>query len=485
MESVQRCVARTFIILSKIKNIFLRTKLPFLFVVLKFFSYLCVKQIKEPDMRTNNNLFLPQYTLDQISLQVCSKLSMFNNTSWEGVQELCVKIEEEPRAVASVIIGTKKKFTNNITSNIKSCHQVLTCVYMLLYYRHRDDNIYKVVVFPELVENMGVYATAPLNDIIQPLLDKIRDLDQLVKKAKSDEKRNVKPKYQLIKLNTGEADVLYSEFNKEELFRQLCVPLENIRKENVRGFDVSALWLTAKDVVRKLWKESFPENFIDRVLDHLALSGNTGYVENGAAETVMMCVYVMMHSVQSSTHFSKAIAYFENMEEQRYYLLCREVATLKKMIDNGSLIFDDYDYVGDKLNPENEMFTKAELERALSDYKTKIEALENELAQKNNLMEQLTESSVGEIEDRKENEKVLYNKVRYEFFLKLLEKSGFDVKKANKTQIGELWKMFTGKEGGEIRKFSSNRRYNNNHTKKDIMKLNEQLSSMGITEIKL
>lgn len=90
-----------------------------------------------------------------------------------------------------------------------------------------------------------------------------------------------------------------------------------------------------------------------------------------------------------------------------------------------------------------------------------------------------------ETEDQKENDEVLYNKVCYEFFLKLLEAAGLNISQANKTDIGRLWKMFTGKEGNEIRKFSSGRKYRNNHTVSDIKTLNDHLMKMGITGMKL
>ena len=89
-------------------------------------------------------------------------------------------------------------------------------------------------------------------------------------------------------------------------------------------------------------------------------------------------------------------------------------------------------------------------------------------------------------EEEKQDEKVLYNKVSFEFFLRLLEHAGLDINNTgNKTRAGDLWHMMTGKSADEIRRFCSSRAYYNNHTKGDIKRLNELLSDMGITSIVL
>jgi hypothetical protein len=134
------------------------------------------------------------------------------------------------------------------------------------------------------------------------------------------------------------------------------------------------------------------------------------------------------------------------------------------------------------------VFTKADVERMMSDYKTEIEVLKKENARKDKAMDEMKvkqKEEDGEVGDRKDNDKVLYNKVCYEFFLQLLENAGLNITNTNKTDIGKLWKMFTGKEGNEIRKFSSRRNYKNNHTNKDIKTLNEQLKVMNIANVKL
>lgn len=116
--------------------------------------------------------------------------------------------------------------------------------------------------------------------------------------------------------------------------------------------------------------------------------------------------------------------------------------------------------------------------------KAKYEALEEQQSQPKASSMQAAESD--ESEEEKLDEKVLYNKVSFEFFLRLLEQAGFDINNTgNKTRVGELWHMMTGKSADEIRRFCSSRAYCNNHTREDVKRLNELLSIMGITSISI
>ena len=103
------------------------------------------------------------------------------------------------------------------------------------------------------------------------------------------------------------------------------------------------------------------------------------------------------------------------------------------------------------------------------------------------LKEQLSEYlDDDENMEEKENEDILYNKVSFEFFIRLLEHIGFDLNTGNKKRAGELWHIVTGKSANDLRKFCSNRKeYTNNHTIKDIERLNTLLERMKISSIRL
>lgn len=94
--------------------------------------------------------------------------------------------------------------------------------------------------------------------------------------------------------------------------------------------------------------------------------------------------------------------------------------------------------------------------------------------------------SYNDEQEAKQDEKVLYNKVSHEFFLRLLEKAGLDLNNTgNKTRVGDLWHMVTGKSGDEIRRYCSTRNYINSHTRVDIKRLNEFLQDMKIGDFQL
>jgi hypothetical protein len=119
----------------------------------------------------------------------------------------------------------------------------------------------------------------------------------------------------------------------------------------------------------------------------------------------------------------------------------------------------------------------------------RISVLENENHRLRSKIEELSHSINEQLDVKleKENDDILYNKVSFEFFLRLLEYAGFDIDNTgNKTRVGKLWHMITGKSADDLRKFCSDRRqYDNNHTKEDIKLLNKHLSDMGISEIEL
>lgn len=297
----------------------------------------------------------------------------------------------------------------------------------------------------------------------------------------------MKPKYSIINLRSAEADEYFSEFCNEGLFNSFCGVLELMKSQYFKKFDVASIWLTAKDVVQKLWQEKCPEKFIDRIYHKLSLSGGSGYAETGAAEAVLLCAYTMMRTVNKSDHFSSAIEYMENIPNSHndYDLLHDHIRTIKKILDDDASSFDDYDYTGGAQKPE-ELFSKAEVDQMMQQYAAKIEELNRIVEKKDDIITECHEKLNTKVheedgEEEKEQEDVLYNKVCYEFFLLLLENSGFDIyNTGNKTRAGELWHMFTGKSGEEMRRFCSDRNPINNHTKSDVDRLNKKLQDMGI-----
>lgn len=107
--------------------------------------------------------YLPQFTLDRLTERVCLKLPHFDGNFklseiWSQPIDYCQKIMQEPRNVCSVILSVRSSLSGLVAQNVRWYQLMLTRVYILLYYHHHDDAVYKSMVFPSLMENMGIYA---------------------------------------------------------------------------------------------------------------------------------------------------------------------------------------------------------------------------------------------------------------------------------------------------------------------------------------
>ena len=342
----------------------------------------------------NKETYLTKDVLGNLSLRVAKSLpclKTIDDTSiWEKPIPLCQRIEANVREVDSVILEARKDngYFQNRGTNPFNFQVLLARVYILLYYRHCDDELYKAVVFPELQNNMGIYGETLLDDI-QGKVKKILEIDRLIEKSKQEKKKNVKPKYSIIDLRGGVADEYFSEFNHEMLFCNLSSILEAMKQDYFPLFDVASIWLTAKVVVQKLWQENFPENFIDRIFHKLSLTGGTGYVEQGASEAVLLCAYAMMRTVSKSDHFHKAIKYIENIPNSHndYHLLRDTIRSMKELIDEKITCFNDYDYTGG-IQKSERTFTKAEVERMMQSLNNRKEQLEKQNEEKDSQLKQ-------------------------------------------------------------------------------------------------
>lgn len=447
---------------------------------------------------TTNTQILPLYTLDQLSERVCLKLPLFSysynaGNMWEGIIERCQKIEDEPRAVDSVI-AEAKKLTKEMASNprIRLYHFILTRVYIILYYRHRDDQIYKAIIFPELKRYMGFYAEEKqLAEIIHAETNKIIELDKLVEEAK---KKDVTPVFKFDALNGDERDHLYIDYSEEQLFRNMSGVVNELCGKYGTRLDEAEVWYNAKKVVLTLRDIKRPELMIERAVNALTI----GQVFEGyeGAQIILLCVYMMVRESPHHEHFDAFITAMESyaLNDNSSMRVLRNVRPIKSWLDE-DLPLDDYDYIGNSALKQ-ETFTKEEMERAFAEYEKKIQALEEEKNAKEeedkNLHETIhrLETQVKSPQEESEDSSeptlgILYNKVKFELFLRFLEQCDVDVNKANKTDIGDLWHAFTEKSADDCRKYCSRRNYKNNHTKQNIENLNKRLSVLGITSIQL
>ena len=145
----------------------------------------------------SNKDYLPLYTLNRLADRVALDIVFFNRfyhpgNIWNGIIELCQRIEEEPRETSTIIVEAKKDKTVLVSgAGVKEFHLKLTRIYILLYYRHRDDKIYKTIVFPELKQSMGVYGdNGILETQINVKIDKIIEQDKMLEQASKDSKES-------------------------------------------------------------------------------------------------------------------------------------------------------------------------------------------------------------------------------------------------------------------------------------------------------
>ena len=437
----------------------------------------------------NNNFeYLPKYTLNQLADRVAMKVDYFNrlykpDNIWNGIIESCQTIEEEPRNVSTVIVDMKKENEIAVSgTSIKKYHCKLTCVYILLYYRYRDDDMYKALVFPYLIQNMGVYSgNQIINDKINLEIDKIIELDKLVEEKQKSQK--TKPLFAFHGLNGNNADKLFDEYSDERLFREMKDIIEILNNDYYTRLDTVVIWYNAKLTLQSLQQVKRPEFFIERVATALV----HGQINNGysGSQIILICVYAMVRS-KDNPHFKNFITEMEDMAigHNDMEVIHQNIIRFKDWLDN-SKPYDSYDYFGFPI-PEKNTFTTADIERMIQEYTTKIKELDILVKQKDGIIadyqQQLnTKTHEEDTEEEKEQEDVLYNKVCFEFFLLLLEASGLDINNTgNKTRVGELWHMFTGKSADEIRRYCSTRKPVNSHTKEDVKKLNEKLKEMSI-----
>ena len=449
---------------------------------------------------TTNAQFLPEFTLNQLSLKVCMKLPNFMKNMnrakmWERIPETCIRIEDEPRTLDTVIAEYLQYDTKlNSDPTINRSHLNLTLLYILLYYRHRDDQIYKGYVFPELKRYMGVYADDKiLKDVIHAKIDEILINDEFMKETK---KKDVKPVFKFESLPGDVRDNLFIEYNEEKLFREMSNEVQELCQTYNTHLDVAEVWYNAKKVVHTLRDINRPELLIQRAAVALA----PGQMYNGfeGSQIILLCVYMMICESPNHEYFSNFITKMEYEESSNLsdmQVIARKLNYMKIRYNEKSP-YDDYDYIGETALKQ-ESFTQDDMERVSAEYEKMIQSLVEEKNAKEeenkNLHKTIQEletqlKSFQEEEDEELSEPslgILHNKVKFEFFLRLLEQSGVNVLQANKTDIGDLWHAFTEKSADNCRKYCSLRDYKNNHTKQDIKDLNKRLSDLGITSIQL
>ncbi len=349
----------------------------------------------------NSSDYLPQYTLAQLSEQVCMKLPYFKNkfkteNIWDGIIQQCQLIEKDPRNVNIVTAEASNHSEMYVKeASVRESHLILTRVYILLYYRHRDDSYFQNGVFPELVARMGFYSKRDyLKGIIRDGIDKIIEFDKQVEQAMKEKKKEVKPVFAYVNHSRTEMDNLFNEYSDERLFCSMSGIINELSERYGTHLDEANVWYNAKQVVRALGQLKRPDLFIDRAATSLVM----GQMYKGyeGSQIILLCVYAMVRSAKDNVHFAKFIKAMEeyaNEETFKHVVFKKHIGQIKKWIDEDQP-FDGYDYIGGTLTAV-ETFTRADVERLTSTYQAKAEKAEkrwqDERKEKENALAQLNQ----------------------------------------------------------------------------------------------
>lgn len=333
---------------------------------------------------TNENQYLPQHTLAQLSEQVCMKLPYFTNkfkieNIWDGIFPYCLLIEKDPRNV-NIVTAEVSKNTQGFVSgtSILVFHTIFTRIYVLLYYKFRDNKLFQSIVFSELKSRMGFYAKENnLKEIVHAKIDHILELDKLVEASKDEAKKNLLPMFAYVPHSGTESDYLSIEYNEEGLFRHMAPVIKRLCGICGVNLDEADVWFNAKQIVRTLRDIKRPELMIERIVSALTPGQMHDFPRRGSL-IVLFCAYFMVRATREHRHFDKFIERMESYDTNNAeeYLVMQQMGSIKKKLNTLLPLEEEYDYIGE--TPIRETFSRADMERALAEYKGQIESLKKE-----------------------------------------------------------------------------------------------------------
>ena len=148
---------------------------------------------KHEDIEKTDNGYLPQHILDQLTNRVCRKTKYlmsvdFTKEGWKEPALIANEIEMNPELVDSVVMSCCRKH-HSLLSDFTSPRWYsiyLTLIYILLYYQHHNDTLYRDAIFPVLFEHMGSFGTLSTRAELNKLIDEVIKFNQLLNKNKKN-----------------------------------------------------------------------------------------------------------------------------------------------------------------------------------------------------------------------------------------------------------------------------------------------------------
>lgn len=345
----------------------------------------------------NTTTIISQTKLDMLQERVCRPINYLTSQVdsatplWDGPIKMCQQIEADVFAVDSVV-KEARKLKGKFNDNTAHLYQAVLCrVYIILFYRHNEDTLYKEIVFPRLRESMGVYNSQYLNKINEQI-NKILDQEKLLKKVQEEKGKDVKPMFAYVVHNRNEMDNLFIEYGEEQLFRNMSEVIKYLSDLYGTNQDEANVWFNAKRVVHTLRDVNRPELLINRAATALV----AGQIYNGyeGAQIILLCVYMMICASENNAHFELFVKKMESLSDDDVdtdlTVIKKSINAIKKRIDEQT--FDGYDYIGEQ-TAKGETFTSADIERLQKQIQSKeeekrlqltkqIEDLQNQLSDK-------------------------------------------------------------------------------------------------------
>ena len=429
----------------------------------------------------NSSPFITQIKLNVLQDRVCRPINYLttkiNSATplWDDPIKMCQQIEIDQFAVDSVILNARQH--NSLFNGINTpriYHAILCRVYILLYYRFHDNELYQRIVFPKLKENMGIYNDIHLKTINEEI-DKILALEELVKKMQ-EEKKDVKPVFSYVSHNGNQLDHLAIEYNEEQLFRNMSGVIRGLIEKYGTHQDDANVWFNAKQVVHTLKDINRPEMLIRRAV--VALINGQIFNEFEGSQIILICVYVMIRSSKNNDHFSAFIQQMESLADADtdLHVIKNSIGAIGNWITE-NLPFENSEYIGEETS-KVETYTITDIERIRREYDEKIYSMKcdnEELKKKIELLKQQNEEE-GYFEDIK-----FHDKVRLELLLRLMKKDGADLDKyGNKVKAAEIMKSVTSLPLQTCKNYCTDPKLSTKEHEEEILRLNTKLQALGM-----
>lgn len=437
----------------------------------------------------NSSPFISQTKLNVLQDRVCRPINYLttkiNSVTplWDDPVKKCQQIENDLFSVDTVIIDSRKyDGVFNGVNSPRIYHAILSRVYILLYYRHRDDKLFQEIVFPRLKKNMGIYNDIHIKTINQQI-DQILAQEELVKKMQEEKKKDVKPVFTYVSHSGHEQDHLAIEYNEEQLFRNMSgIIRELANKYNTRQ-DEANVWYNAKQVVHTLRDINRPELLINRAASALVYGQlNNGY--NGS-QIVLICAYVMIRSSKNNDHFSAFIQEMESLADADtdLHVIKNSIRAIGNWITK-NLPFENSEYIGEETT-KAENYTIADIERITRQYEENNAVIKREkagLIKENEQLKNQIELLQQQIEEERSSENInWHDKVRLDLLLRLMKKDGADLDKhGNKTKAAEVMRSVTSLPLQTCKNYCSDSNLNTKEHEDEILKLNSKLQALGM-----